>query len=255
MKKKYLEHLPLVDNANLPKIYFRSVDDVCTLSLDTTGERLHLRGEKILTGLAPIRENLAALLLIELRSHLKNEAYTLLDPMCGSGTFLIEANDSLNITRDRDFSFLHIPVVLDGLALLKVPESFHQQTYYKEFLGFEINSEVVKLAKINCAHTKIKIEIGDLFQGSSVSKPPMVVIINPPYGIRVGTRGNSEEEINLGFYLKIIEATKLKYSPELMGIIIPKDYALKSNKDFKIHSARAFKNGGIDVVFYVLGFK
>lgn len=255
VKKKYLEHLATTDLKNLPKIYFRCVDDVCTLSLDTTGERLHLRGEKTLTGLAPIRESLAALLLKELQAHLRADTYTLIDPMCGSGTFLFEANDSNAVTVGREFSYLHTPVALDDKTILKKLEAGDNESYFSNLLGFEINSEVVKLAKKNCENTKIKIEQADLFNETPIIAKPSVVIINPPYGIRVGERGIGEEEINLAYYLKVIAAVKKKFSPELLGIIVPNDYKLKSNKDFTIHSARAFKNGGIEVVFYILGFR
>ena len=254
VKKKYLEHFEKANKSALPKIYFRSVDDICTISLDTTGERLHLRGEKILTGLAPIRESLAALLLKELQTHLAPKNYTLIDPMCGSGTFLLEAHDANAVTTEREFSFQHIPVVLDNITAIKKFEST-PQVFYKTLMGFEINAEVVKLAKKNCKDTGIKIEKADLFEekpGEKVESPEnAVVIINPPYGIRVGEKS----EINLSYYLKIIENVKNKFEPELLGIIVPSDYKLKSNQLFKILTARPFKNGGIEVVFYVLGFK
>lgn len=250
VKKKYLEHLEKTDKALLPTIYFRAVDDVCTISLDTTGERLHLRGEKILTGLAPIRESLAALLLKELQTHLPPTNNTLIDPMCGSGTFLLEAHAENALTTGREFSFMHTPVVLDNPLALKKLASIPQQRF-TTLLGFEINPEVVALARKNVEDSGIKIERADLFDGVSAPYQQSAVIINPPYGIRVGEKS----EINLPYYLKIIESVKNKLAPELLGIIVPSDYKLKSNQTFKIHSARPFKNGGIEVVFYVLGFK
>lgn len=259
VKKKYLEHLAHTDLKNLPKIYFRSVDDLCTISLDTTGERLHLRGEKTLTGLAPIRESLAFLLLKELQRHLPKERYTLIDPMCGSGSFLLEAHDSNSITNTRDFSYLHMALALENNILLKKIDANTEESCFKNFLGFDINPEVVSLARKNAEGRKIKIELGDLLleipHSNTTCLDPSVVIINPPYGIRVGTRGTGEEEINLAYYLKIIRAVKKKYSPDFLGIIIPDEYRLQSQDDFIVYSKRAFKNGGIEVVFYVLGLK
>jgi len=256
VKKKYLNHLAVTDLANLPKIYFRAVDDLCTLSLDTTGERLHKRGEKILTGLAPIRESLAALLLIELQMHLNNDLYTLIDPMCGSGTFLLEAHHSNTITTSREFAYLHIPLVLNEKTFIApITEKIHNP--FNRLQGYEQNPEIVKMAKKNCELTEINIEAGDLLTNDSAPNinQPAVVIMNPPYGIRVGERGSGESEINLAYYLKIILAAKKKLSPKLLGIIIPHDFKLKNNNDFTIQGARPFKNGGIEVVFYVLGFK
>jgi putative N6-adenine-specific DNA methylase len=251
VKKKYLDHFSATEKSALPTIYFRVVDDICTLSLDTTGERLHIRGEKILTGLAPIRESLAALLLRELQAHLPNKSsYTLIDPMCGSGTFLLEARDANSLTIERNFSYQHIPVCLDkNIVITKLePDSTRA---YKKLLGSEINLEVVRLAKENCLSTGITIENADLFDNKINVIENSVVIINPPYGIRVGDK----DEINLSYYLKVINSVKIKYSPKLLGIIIPNDYKLKSTPEFKIHSARHFKNGGIEVNFYVLEFK
>ena len=254
IKKKYLDHYSNTELKNLPKIYYRSVDDIVTISLDTTGERLHKRGEKTLTGLAPIRENLAALLLLELQSYLKKSDYRLIDPMCGSGTFLIEAHDSNNLSLNRDFSFQHIPLVLDNKTAFKKLLS-GEQKIFKEILGFEIDSDVVNLAKKNCESRGIKIVKSDLFDGKIYDSQDFtnssIAILNPPYGIRVGEKS----EINLSYYLKVIETIKLKFSPELLGIIIPSDYKLKSNAQFKILGLRPFKNGGIEVSFYVLEFK
>lgn len=248
VKKKYLEHFEKNQKASLPKIYFRAVDDVCTISLDTTGERLHLRGEKIMTGLAPIRESLAALLLIELGRHLKeHENYTLIDPMCGSGTFLLEANDAHKITTERDFSYLHFPLVLDNLN--KLPK-FNSGTNsrFSKFIGFDQSSEVVSLAKKNTKETHIQIKEADIFKNETLQFENAVVIMNPPYGIRVGEKS----EINLAYYLEIIEQAQKKFNPEFLGIIVPADYKLAGKQNFKILSMRPFKNGGIEVVFYVL---
>ncbi len=246
VKKRYLDHLENAKKENLPAIYFRVENDVCTLSIDTTGERLHLRGEKTLTGLAPIRENLAALLLTELKKHLSIESITLIDPMCGSGTFLIEAKNEFSITEARDFSFLHMPIVIDHLSQLPKLEE-KKSSFYNEFIGFEINPGVVAQASKNAPLINFQKE--DLFSNTSHSYKNPVVIINPPYGIRVG------ENINLEYFLNVITSIKKKFSPHLLGIIVPSIYKLKACDQFKIESARPFKNGGIEVVFYVLGFK
>ena len=251
LKKKYLDQLTAVNKTGglLPKIYFRAVDDICTLSLDTTGERLHLRGEKNLLALAPIRENLAALLLREVKNYLPSNFFTLIDPMCGSGTFLLEAYRDQCVTKEREFSFNYLPLVLDNILKLKDVETRPQQNFLA-LMGFDYNKDVTSQAIQNCSGTNIIISNADLFDEKKINIEKTVVIINPPYGIRVGEKS----EINLAYYLKIIEAAKNKFNPELLGIIIPSDYQLKQNKLFKIKRSRAFKNGGIDVVFYLLGF-
>lgn len=252
VKKKYLDHMISAKEKDFPKIYYRAVDDLCTLSLDITGERLHKRGEKILTGLAPIRENLATLLLLELKLHLKEKNISLIDPMCGSATFLIEAYNYNLIVDTRDFAYQHIPLVLDNKLILKKINSSPCENIFKEFLGLEINPEIVNLAKKNCEGLKIEIHQGDLFKQSSTSTKNSAIIVNPPYGIRIGEQGSPDDSVSLDYYLKLISAIKEKFNPVLLGIIIPKDFKLKNNSNFKILSHRPFKNGGIEVVFYIL---
>ncbi|HID67274.1 MAG TPA: class I SAM-dependent RNA methyltransferase, partial [Roseibacterium sp.] len=80
-------------------------DDLCTISLDTTGEALHRRGHKEFVGKAPMRENMAAGFLHEIGF---DGSQTLVDPMCGSGTFVLEAAEiaaGLVPGRSRGFAF------------------------------------------------------------------------------------------------------------------------------------------------------
>src|SRR5690606_27871871 len=82
--------------------------DVCTVSLDSSGGSLHLRGYRTETNIAPINEVLAAGLILQSGWDCQSD---LLDPMCGSGTFLIEAamiacNIPAGINR-REFGFQH----------------------------------------------------------------------------------------------------------------------------------------------------
>ena len=83
----------------------RIEDDLCTFSVDTSGELLHKRGHKPGVGKAPMRETLAALFL---RAAGYDGAMPVVDPMCGSGTFVIEAAEialGLAPGRSRSFAF------------------------------------------------------------------------------------------------------------------------------------------------------
>jgi putative N6-adenine-specific DNA methylase len=82
--------------------------DLCTISLDTSGELLHRRGHKEAVNAAPMRETMAALFLRQCGFD-GNEP--VLDPMCGSGTLVIEAAEiaaRLNPGRSRRFAFEHL---------------------------------------------------------------------------------------------------------------------------------------------------
>lgn len=249
VKKKYLEHLAANKPEDLPAIYYRAVDDVITISIDTTGEILHKRGDKVFTGLAPIRESLATLLLLATTKDLDEKNYTLIDPMSGSGTFLIEAHDYLHVNRERSFSYQHMPLWIDEAQKAKIlagPVS-KESALFEKFSGFEINPEVIALAKKNAAERKIQFTQADLFKESPVITGKNIVVINPPYGLRVGEKS----EINLDYYKKIISMIRLKYSPTRLGIIIPEEYKYSPKKEELIEKIH-FKNGGLPVVFYIL---
>ena len=251
VKKKYLDHLEANKTADLPEIYYRAVDDVITLSLDTTGEILHKRGEKIFTGLAPIRESLATLLLSALTHDLPESDYTLIDPMSGSGTFLIEAHDAYKINFDRNFSFQHTPLWIDYATKQLFEKSFKSEknTKFTHYLGFEFLDEVIALAKKNTLGKDISISKGDLFSSENVVLGNNIVVINPPYGLRVGEKSN----INLAYYKDVIENIRRKYAPIRIGIIIPEEYHYSPKKDEGLYRI-AFKNGGLPVVFHVLNY-
>jgi putative N6-adenine-specific DNA methylase len=83
----------------------RIEDDLCTVSLDTSGEPLHRRGHKQFVGKAPLRETMAAAFLWQMGF---DGTQTVVDPMCGSGTIPLEAAEiaaGLVPGRDRSFAF------------------------------------------------------------------------------------------------------------------------------------------------------
>ncbi len=249
VKKKYLDHFEVNKEADLPKLYYRAVDDVITISIDTTGELLHKRGEKIYTGLAPIRESLASLLLSALTHDLDKKAYTLIDPMSGSGTFLIEAHDAYKINTDRPFAYQHFPLWIDYTPKKQFLENMKsaQNDKFGSYLGFEINEDVVKLAEKNTEGKNIKVKKADLFLKGESLGGDNLVIINPPYGLRVGEKS----DINVDYYKKIIQSIREKYSPLRLGIIIPEEYRYNPSPK-ELVAKLPFKNGGLPVNFFIL---
>lgn len=247
VKKRYLDYWENADQKNAPKIFFRNVQDIITLSLDTTGELLHKRGEKTLTGHAPIRENLATLLLLSLLGNevIAENERELVDPMCGSGTFLIEAARFWQPVLERPFAYEFHPDWIDSQLKkqLKTKLVFEHKPLFAGLKGMELDSKVVKLSQENIQNLPITILEADAFSKEMNVVSERLVIVNPPYGIRVG------ENISSGYYKKLVEALLLNLKPKKLGIIIPEEY------DFfhpGIRSMRAFKNGGLDVVFYIL---
>lgn len=249
IKKRYQDAIAKVDPKDLPTLYYRAVEDTITLSLDTTGERLHKRGEKTLTGLAPIRENLATLLLIALTSDVdKKVPRELIDPMCGSGTFLIEAEAYNHPVLNRNFAYEWIPDWFDSQfkKQLLAKLSYTSTPLFDKYLGIEIEKKVVVLARENIGDHAIEIVNGDAFTfKKDDSTKDEFVIINPPYGIRVGDKS----EINSAYYQRLVNSLVENLKPKRLGIIVPEEHNFVHKN---IRSMRAFKNGGIDVVFYIL---
>lgn len=103
-------------------VYVRLDQDVCTISIDTSGEILHKRGTRALTSEAPIRETIAAGLLFWMIATHEDEnagarlvktedapAVTLVDPMMGSGTFFLEASGLDKLVETRRFAYEEFP--------------------------------------------------------------------------------------------------------------------------------------------------
>ncbi len=186
-----------VNDASQNSIYIRINKDLVVISLDTTGPHLHFRGYREQQGEAPLRENLAALVLK--LAELPKENSALLDPYCGSGTFFFEKNlENLpNFYRKYSFfEFKNCPALFKSATWRK---NFHWLVTNNSnyFIGFDKNAEtVLKLnhnSKIYNEHfypieIKAKCIDSETFDWSSLdifkNKIETVVITNPPYGER-----------------------------------------------------------------------
>lgn len=166
-------------------------DDLCTFSLDSSGEPLHKRGYKPAVGKAPMRESMAALFL---RACGYDGTMPVLDPMCGSGTFPIEAAEiaaGLVPGRARTFAFEHF-ASFDAAAWASMQPRAAAAPTALRFHGHDRNVGAIGSARANAD----RAGVGALcvFSAQSVSDltppdgPPGLVIANPPYGTRIGER-------------------------------------------------------------------
>jgi putative N6-adenine-specific DNA methylase len=164
-------------------------DDLCTISLDTSGESLHKRGHKDAVHKAPMRETLAAQLL-RLSGYDGREP--VVDPMCGSGTFVIEAAEiaaGLNPGRTRSFAFERFasfdPAVWERMRAAP-PASPPAQRFY----GSDRDGGAIAMSRANAEKSGVADWVQ--FDQHAVSDlprpdgPPGLVIVNPPYGARIG---------------------------------------------------------------------
>ncbi len=177
------------------ELHVRLFQDRCTLSLDTSGEHLHRRGYRSHIGEAPLRETLAAALL----KTVGFERYDLiLDPMCGSGTFLLEAARLLSGTApgsDRPFAFESMPIFQQSVwERLKREEATNIQPIQTTLLGYDTDPKVLEAATHNALHAGVADFIAfDQADARALPYPELkrthpqtLVICNPPYGVRLG---------------------------------------------------------------------
>lgn len=218
-----------------PTIFIRLFNDDLTISIDTSGELLHIRKDRAFRGHASIRENIAALLLQRLFSKLpSNTAINLIDPMCGTGTFLFEKLNEFKL-QDRDFLFENFNQdLVKNLPVLEAPST----NYKIKYLGYDLDKDI--LDKIPT--TNITFEQQNIFDAKPVSGKN-IVIINPPYGKKIKIEGNKKD-----FFRSIFESVQKNYNPIRFGMIIPREYV--GNLPGK---RLLFKQNGIDVCFLVNG--
>ena len=181
-------------------------EDNCTLSLDSSGESLHLRGYRTATVEAPINEVLAAALIK--MSGWKFDC-DLIDPFCGSGTILVEAalmarNIYPGVFRQK-FGFENWKDFNPELLSSIFEDDSNERTFEHRIVGSDINLRAVEAALANAKAAGVadlitveQREIRDF------KKPemPAVLITNPPYGERLRPEDLSDIYRTLGEKLK-----------------------------------------------------
>ena len=241
------------DNPDL-RINVRLNKETAYISLDLSGEGLHLRGYRDRTGMAPIKENLAA--AIVMRSGWV-PGTPLLDPMCGSGTLLIEAamwaTDRAPGLHRGHWGFSgwaqHDDAVWKEVkADAQTRARAGLAAYESRFYGSDVDSRVVELARSNARRAGIgeliTFEVKDVAQLTNpLPKGPYgTVISNPPYGERLESEpaliamhsllGRNMKNQFGGWNLSLFSA-----SPELLSCL-----QLRAERQFKA------KNGPLDCV-------
>jgi putative N6-adenine-specific DNA methylase len=169
----------------------RIEDDLCTISIDTSGESLHKRGHKEAVNKAPMRETLASLFLRQCGYDGKEPV---LDPMCGSGTFVIEAAEiaaRLDPGRSRSFAFEKL-ARFDAAAWQKLRNAGNGATPEFRFYGCDRDAGAITMSRANAERAGVaeitafrQSAIGGL---TAPNGPPGLVIVNPPYGTRLGDK-------------------------------------------------------------------
>ena len=170
-----------------------------TVYLDTSGEALFKRGWRLETGDAPLRENLAAGLL---RTAGWKPGIPLIDPMCGSGTILIEAAQMLAGIPPglhRDFAFEKFASFnSEEWQAIKDQVKANPLPAEPTIFGSDISGDMIVMTRNNLNKAGIKFDVPLKQIEAQEIKPPTetpgILLTNPPYGERIGVRGDGSLE-------------------------------------------------------------
>ena len=226
----------------------RIIDNNVIISIDTSGDGLYKRGYKLATGKAPIRENIASLALYYC-GYTGNEP--VLDPMCGSGTFIIEAAEiSRNLMpgRNRKFNFQNLNSYDEKLVDYFVKKWENKISEFT-FFGMDRNHNVVEHSIQNSKRAGID-DISN-FKAQSIERlsrpkgPEGLVIVNPPYGSRIGKKKDL-----FSLYRTFGEKMKNEFSGWRVGMITSDNALAQSTKLPLISSELAISNGGLKIHLY-----
>jgi 23S rRNA (guanine2445-N2)-methyltransferase / 23S rRNA (guanine2069-N7)-methyltransferase len=219
-----------------------------TIYLDLGGTSLHQRGYRSGTGVAPLKENLAAALLVRAGwPEMAKQNGTLLDPMCGSATLLIEGafiarDQAPGLTRKRwgfsswknHNSELWDEVVAEAQQRLETGKT----TYQGELFGFDKSGRVLDLSEDNIRRSGcsdiITLKKASLEKNQFEADSQTLVIVNPPYGERLDDRFEALSTYGeLGDWLKTHAL-----GAKLAVLALDKDMAratgIKSQKFYKL---------------------
>ncbi|WP_125153534.1 THUMP domain-containing class I SAM-dependent RNA methyltransferase [Clostridium rectalis] len=240
MKRKYRRDL-FPENGVEYKIEVGILKDTVTLTLDTSGTGLHKRGYREMAGIAPMKETLAAALVLLSKWEPGN---LLADPFCGSGTIAIEAAMiGKNIAPGLNRSFVSEQWDIIPQDLWQDIRKFARNSINdKEFriLASDISGKVVKTARENAKKAGVedyiafqKLDVADF----SSKKKRGYIITNPPYGERIGqlnevenlykTMGNTFKKLNDWSYFVITSYENFE-----------KCFGKKSDKNRKLYNGR-----------------
>jgi putative N6-adenine-specific DNA methylase len=211
--RQVVDSRPYIDTKNpAVRIHAYLTADSYVYYVDTSGDALYMRGNRKASIEAPLRENLAAGIL-QLSGWQAGQA--LLDPMCGSGTFLLEAcMISLNIAPGlhRDFGFEKLKNYesdtwkkVKNIALKNVKPVSFQKIY-----GSDSDLRAVRITKQNLEAAGLLAAVQLTHVNITEVIPPAdsgVLVANPPYGVRIG-----EDEELAELYPKMGEALKRKFA-------------------------------------------
>jgi putative N6-adenine-specific DNA methylase len=226
-------------------VLVRLVNDHCTISLDSSGALLHRRGYRLATAKAPLRETLAAGLLLAAGWDARSP---LLDPFCGSGTIAIEAAliaSGLPPGAKRRFAFMDWPgyqaqrweALLREIQLRSTGE-------LPPIQASDRDAGAIEMTRANAGRAGVADRIEFTLRAVSAIQPPAGpgwVVTNPPYGLRV-----SEGKDLRNLYAQLGNVLR-RSCPGWQAGILCSDKKLLAQTGLKLDTSYELVNGGVKV--------
>lgn len=227
-------------------VFVRLEDDQCQLSVDSSGPLLHRRGYRQQAVAAPLRETLAAGILLSLGW---DGSKGLVDAMTGSGTFAIEAALIAGRRapgRQRRFAFMDWPRYRDGLwqALLKEADRERVDVVNVPICGVDLNPQAINAAKENASRAGVAEMIDFSVRPMQELTAPAadgLILCNPPYGERLG-RG---EEL-AGLYGDLGHLYQKQFATWQAALLSPRESLARATW-LKWNTCFQFSNGGLKI--------
>jgi len=209
------------DTVNEQQILLRIENNQCTISLDTSGERMDRRGYRLHSGKAPLRETIAASILRWMDWQADE---VLLTPMCGSATFAIEAAWMAQKRASglkHVFPFIYWPSFKEKRWQRAVDKAVAMQCCPDaRIIATELDAGIIRQARENAEQAGVgnaisieRLDVRKLCAPEDVSGPGLIVC-NPPYGDRI--KGNVT-----ALYKDIGQVFRASFSGWRLAIIIP----------------------------------
>ncbi len=218
----------------------------CTLSLDSSGESLHKRGYRDSQTEAPINEALAAGMLLMAGW---NGQCDFIDPMCGSGTLLIEAAlIALNIPPciyRKSFAFEQWQDFDSELFNALYNDDSNEREFEHQIIGGDISPRALKIAEANIRaaglNKYIKLIQRDIADWET-QQTPCLVVTNPPYGERL-----TSDDL-FGIYAKLGETLKHKFAGSTAWVV---SSSIEGLQKIGLHPSQKIEllNGALDCEF------
>lgn len=233
------------DNSPPQLVVVRIENNMCAISIDSSGELLHRRGYRQALGKAPLRETLAAAMVLSSGWDRKSP---LIDPFCGSGVIPIEAAMiAANIPPGlhRNFAFMQWPSFDRVLWSTILQEATPSDSRAKALaLGFDRDAGVIPMARENATRAGVVESVEFGCQALSHLKSPGVpgwLVFNPPYGVRV----SSNKDLR-NLYAQIGHVFRAGFGSWRFGILSP-DQQLFRQTGLNGKGSLSFANGGLKV--------